>query len=60
MNLLVSIKDFMLKCGRVWQVIKKPSKEEFKIIAKVSALGVLLIGLIGFIISVIMTVLNFK
>jgi len=39
---------------RVWRLLKKPSYQEFKTISKVSALGLGIIGLMGFIISVIM------
>ncbi len=60
MNLLVSIKDFWFKCKRVWQVIRKPTSEEFKAIAKVSAIGTLIIGFIGFVIAVIMILLKIK
>lgn len=60
MNLLVSIKDFVSKCARVWQVIRKPTREEFKIISKVSAIGILIIGFIGFVIAVIMTLLKIQ
>ncbi len=35
-------------------VLKKPTKEEFTKVAKVSAVGILIIGLLGFIISIIM------
>ncbi|MBS3091952.1 protein translocase SEC61 complex subunit gamma [Candidatus Pacearchaeota archaeon] len=45
---------FFNKCVRVWHVLKKPTKEEFWTVAKVSALGILAIGLIGFLISLIM------
>ncbi len=37
---------------RVWRILKKPTMQEFKTISKVSALGLLLIGAIGFVISV--------
>lgn len=57
MNILGSIKSFMLKCVRVWRITKKPDLEEFKTIAKVSAAGVLIIGFIGFAVSLIMKVL---
>ena len=60
MKFLVPIKEFMFKCARVWQVLRKPNKEEFKVIAKVSAIGMLLIGLIGFIISIIMSLMKIK
>lgn len=45
--------EFFGKCKRVLNVAKKPSKEELKQIAKISALGILAIGLIGFIIGLI-------
>jgi len=48
------LKSFLIQCGRVWHVLRKPTMEEFKTIAKISALGILAIGAIGFIISDIM------
>ncbi|MFH0831617.1 MAG: protein translocase SEC61 complex subunit gamma [archaeon] len=60
MKFLVQVKDFMLKCSRVWQVLRKPSKEEFKIIARVSLIGMLIIGFIGFVIGVAMTLMKIK
>ena len=47
-------KPFLKKCIRVWHILKKPSKEEFSMVAKVSALGILAIGLVGFIIALLM------
>jgi len=46
-------KAFGKKCIRVWHVLKKPQKDEFLMVAKVSAIGILAIGLMGFIISLI-------
>ena len=37
---------------RVWRLLKKPTMEEFKTISKVTAIGLLIIGAFGFIISV--------
>ena len=51
---MVKIKSFTGQCVRVWKLLKKPSKTEFTTVAKVSALGLGLIGLLGFIISIIM------
>jgi len=48
------LKSFLVKCIRVWHVLKKPSKHEFQIIAKVSAIGILLLGVLGFAISLVM------
>jgi protein transport protein SEC61 subunit gamma-like protein len=46
--------SFLVQCKRVWQVLRKPTAEEFKSIAKVSAIGILIIGAVGFIIADIM------
>lgn len=48
---LTKLSSFALKCKRVWMILKKPTAEEFNSIAKISAIGLLLIGLIGFVIS---------
>jgi protein transport protein SEC61 subunit gamma-like protein len=53
-ELLGKAKSFFEKCKRVWMLLKKPSKEELIKVAKVSAIGILIIGFIGFIISIIM------
>jgi protein transport protein SEC61 subunit gamma-like protein len=42
---------------RVLKLTRKPTKEEFTIIAKVAGAGILLIGLIGFIIYLLITVM---
>lgn len=52
-------KSFFLKCKRVWHTLKKPSKEEFLQVTKVSAIGIAIVGAIGFIIKVFMTLLDF-
>jgi len=51
---MFNLKSFTSQCLRVWKLLKKPSKTEFTTVAKVSALGLGLIGLVGFIISIIM------
>ena len=54
---MIGVRDlgsFFRKCVRVWHVLRKPSKTEFSMTAKVSALGILAIGLLGFAIAVIM------
>jgi len=40
------------KYKRVWRLLKRPTVTEFKTISKVSAIGLLVIGAIGFIISI--------
>jgi len=56
---MFNLKSFSKQCIRVWRLLKKPSKEEFTTIAKVSAIGLALIGIIGFIISMLMDFLGF-
>lgn len=53
-KIFTSIGSFIAKCKRVWMVLKKPTKDEFTKVAKVSAVGILIIGIMGFIISLIM------
>jgi len=50
---LKKIKSFYAECVRVFKITKKPTKQEYRAIMKVSGLGILLIGLIGFIIHFI-------
>lgn len=50
---IIKLKSFVLECMRVLRVTKKPDKYEFKTIVKASGLGILAIGLIGFIITMI-------
>jgi len=52
--MIEKLKSFFEKCMRVWLLLRKPSSMEFKTIAKVSAIGILIIGLIGFIISIVL------
>jgi len=47
------IKSFIYQCRIVLRVTKKPTKEEFKTIVKVSGIGIIIIGLIGFIVQII-------
>ena len=58
MKMLSSLKSFYEKCKRVWMVLKKPTREEFLKVAKVSAVGILIIGVLGFVISLIMKFLT--
>jgi len=52
MSILSRLKTFGIECRRVFSVTKKPSKEEYQAIVKVSGIGILIIGLLGFIIQV--------
>jgi protein transport protein SEC61 subunit gamma-like protein len=54
MKILSKIKSFIIQCRRVWLALKKPTKEEFLKVAKVAAVGIILLGFIGFAISLFM------
>ena len=45
------IKSFIQESIRVLKVTKKPDAFEFKTVVKVSGLGILIIGLLGFVIQ---------
>lgn len=49
---VTNLKSFYSECKRVFRITKKPTKKEYVAIVKVSALGILLIGFVGFLISV--------
>ena len=52
-SLMSKLRSFILECKRVFTITKKPTKEELKIIVKVSGIGMLVIGFIGFIIQML-------
>lgn len=58
-SIWLKFRGFMNECVRVLRVTKKPDKIEFTTIVKASGLGILIIGLVGFIIQMI-RVLFFK
>lgn len=44
---------FIQECKRVLRVTKKPNKEEFMTIVKISAAGMAIIGVLGFLIHLV-------
>jgi len=57
-ELWISLKSFIKECKRVLLLTKKPSKDEFTVIVKVTSAGILLIGLVGFVINMIGKILR--
>lgn len=49
--MIARLKSFILQSKRVWHLLKKPSSEEFKTVSKISGIGILILGAIGFLIS---------
>jgi len=47
------VKTFLKECVRVFKITRKPKKLEYITIVKVSGIGILVIGLIGFLIHII-------
>ena len=52
-SLWFKFKRFIIECRRVLRVTKKPTNFEFKTIVKVSGIGMIIIGMIGFLIQII-------
>ena len=50
---LVKLKSFTFECRRVLKITRKPTKVEFKTIVKASALGMAIIGALGFLIHIL-------
>ena len=58
MEIKYKIKNFFAECKRVFRITKKPTKDEYFAVSKVSAIGILIMGLIGFIFLMITELLN--
>lgn len=52
-SVFFKLKRFAIECKRVITVTKKPTGFEFKTIVKVSGLGILIIGFIGFLFQMV-------
>jgi len=52
-SLFNRLKEFLRKSKRVFLVTKKPTRKEYFIVIKITGLGILLIGLLGFVITII-------
>ncbi|HZX44391.1 MAG TPA: protein translocase SEC61 complex subunit gamma [Candidatus Nanoarchaeia archaeon] len=52
-NIWLRFKGFVNESIRVLRITKKPDKTEFMTIVKASGLGILVIGLIGFVIQMV-------
>lgn len=57
MSIIVKSRSFIEKCVRVLKVARKPTRIEVMQIAKVSAIGLAIIGLLGFVINVVFVLL---
>ena len=49
----MDISNLIKRCIRIFYISRKPTNEEFKKVAKVTAIGMALIGVVGLIISLL-------
>jgi len=54
MDIKTSAKSFWEKSVRVWHVLRKPSRTEFQTVTKAATVGILIIGVMGFLIQLVM------
>lgn len=52
------MRKFLQNSKRVLQVAKKPDKDEYIQVAKVTGLGILLVGFVGFVIMIVSYVIQ--
>ena len=57
-NLIARLKAFSLQARRVVLVSTKPDPDEFKVSMKITGLGMLVIGVIGFVVFMIFALLG--
>lgn len=57
-KVLSRLKRFIFQCKRVFKITKKPSNDEYKVIVKVTGIGILIIGAIGFLIHLIWKIVD--
>jgi protein transport protein SEC61 subunit gamma and related proteins len=45
------LRTFLAECKRVLLITRKPSKQEYKDLVKITGLGLLIIGFVGFLVQ---------
>lgn len=58
--MLEKLKSWLIEAKRVLMLTKKPNKQEFLTIVKVAGIGTLIIGFIGFIITIGYTLITIR
>ena len=53
-----SVNEILKEWNRVIKLSKKPKKNEFVMIAKVTGLGMIIIGVVGFVIRMIIQIIT--
>ncbi len=52
------LRKFLHQCKRVLQVARKPDGDEYLAIAKITGMGILIIGIVGFVIRLVVELLR--
>ena len=55
-----SIGSFIKQCERVLKISRKPDNSEYKTVANVTGIGVIAIGVVGFIITIVSQLLFYS
>lgn len=50
--------NFIKQCQRVLHVSKKPDRNEYVNVAKITGIGIIIIGVIGFVINIVAQLLG--
>jgi protein transport protein SEC61 subunit gamma-like protein len=53
----LDIGELLKRCVRILHISRKPTNSEFEKVAKVTALGIVVFGLVGLLISVVLNVI---
>ena len=51
------VSETVNECVRVLKVTRKPTKEEYTMVVKMSGIGIAIIGIIGFLVTYLRTIL---
>ncbi len=51
------MKDLITRCVRIIHISRKPTTEEFNQVAKITGLGIVVIGIIGLVMSTILSII---
>ena len=55
---MFNLRKFLYSSKRIFTVSKKPDWSEYKVMAKITGLGIVIVGMIGYIIILIFTLLG--
>ena len=56
--MITKFNDTFYECIRVFKITQKPTMEEFKGITKISSIGIAIIGVLGFLVHVLWSLLT--